>query len=202
MTATRFGLALPLAALVTFGLFTLMQQLVSMGRPAITEATEQETIEFTRVERDESIREDGRDLPQKPKPPETPPTPPKMEMNTSIKPSKSGMNVNMPNLGGVDLGNMQLGAVSDGEILPLVRINPQYPPRALSRGIEGWVQVMFTVTESGTVQDVEVVESSSSLFERAAIRAVEKWKYKPKMVNGKPTKRYGVQTVISFELAD
>lgn len=95
----------------------------------------------------------------------------------------------------------QLGGPSDGDYLPLVRIQPQYPRRAAERGIEGYVVVELTVTPQGTTQDVQVIEADpQGYFERAATRAAEKFKYKPKVVNGQPVSVQGVQYVFTFRL--
>jgi len=90
----------------------------------------------------------------------------------------------------------------DGEYLPIVRVAPIYPSRALSRGIEGYVDLEFTVTTAGTVKDPVVIETTSSLFNRAAVRAVLKFKYKPRVVDGQPVEVPGVKTRIRFELED
>lgn len=97
---------------------------------------------------------------------------------------------------------IKLGGGTDRDVMPLVRINPDYPPRALSRGIEGWVQVQFTITATGTVRDPKVVESSSEMFEEAALKAIARWRYNPKIENGEGVERVGMQTVIRFELED
>ncbi|MGD8340524.1 MAG: TonB family protein [Gammaproteobacteria bacterium] len=98
----------------------------------------------------------------------------------------------VPGLGGA--------AVSDDEYLPIVNIAPVYPPRAAARGLEGYVIVSFTVSTTGSTEDVVVVESSSTLFERAAIEAASKWKYKPRIVDGQPVAVPGVVNRINFEL--
>jgi protein TonB len=60
----------------------------------------------------------------------------------------------------------------------------------------------FTVTTAGTVRDPIVMFSTSSLFERAATRAVLKFKYKPRVVDGVPVDVPGVKTRISFQIED
>src|SRR5690606_13556723 len=88
------------------------------------------------------------------------------------------------------------GAAAGGEYLPIVKVAPIYPQRALARGIEGWVLVEFTVTTSGTVRDVRVVEAEpQGLFDRAAMDAAAKFKYKPRVIDGKPVEVEGVQNL-------
>ena len=77
-----------------------------------------------------------------------------------------------------------------------------YPARALSRGLEGYVDMSFTVTTTGTVRDPIVLFSTSNLFERAAIRAVLKFKYKPRVVDGVPVDVPNVKTRITFKIEE
>ncbi len=93
-------------------------------------------------------------------------------------------------------------AQQDGEYLQIVKVAPIYPPRAALQGIEGYVIVEYTVTVEGTVEDVTVVESSSPLFDRAAVEAAAKYRYKPKVVDGQPEAVTGVRTKITWEIAD
>jgi len=84
--------------------------------------------------------------------------------------------------------------------MALARTPPQYPYQAARRGIEGWVRVSFRVTETGTVEDVVVLESEpAGVFDRAAVRAVYKWKFKPRIINGEAEAARAEQ-VIEFEL--
>ena len=92
--------------------------------------------------------------------------------------------------------------IAEGDYLPIVRVAPVYPARALSRGLEGYVDLSFTVTAAGTVRDPIILFSTSSLFERAASRAVLKFKYKPRVVDGIPVDVTDVKTRISFQIED
>jgi len=80
---------------------------------------------------------------------------------------------------------------------------PLYPMRASTRGIEGWVVVEFTITETGSVEDAHVVQADPPrVFDSAAVKAIRRWKYKPKVTGGKPVAQVGVRTLISFELEE
>lgn len=96
----------------------------------------------------------------------------------------------------------QPGPSEPREFLPIVKVAPIYPARAAERGLEGYVLVSYTVTETGEVENVAVEESSSSLFDRAAIESAMKYRYRPRMENGAPTRVDGVMTRIIFELDD
>ncbi len=93
------------------------------------------------------------------------------------------------------------GAGFDRDVVPLVRIEPEYPLRAAQHGIEGWVLVQFTITTIGTVKNASVIEASPpGVFEDAAVSAVLRWKYNPKIVEGAAVERRGVRVIIQFEL--
>ena len=86
-------------------------------------------------------------------------------------------------------------------MLPLVNVTPQYPTRAASRGIEGWCQVSFTVTATGGVSDVIVVDAEpSGIFDSSSIRAAEKFKFQPKVVDGQGVPVPNVQYVFRYQL--
>lgn len=94
---------------------------------------------------------------------------------------------------------LSIGA--DRDTTPLVRIEPDYPATAISRGIEGWVQLRFNVTETGSVSNVVVVESEpGTVFDAAAVKAVQRWRYNPRIESGLAVERAGLQTVLRFEL--
>lgn len=84
--------------------------------------------------------------------------------------------------------------------LPLVRVAPAYPARALSLGLEGYVDVSFTVTTTGTVKDPIVLRSTNRAFEQAATRAALKFLYKPRIVDGAVVETPGVKVRITFAL--
>lgn len=196
----RFGSAIAIGAVVTFGLLFLMQLMINTGRGALTERRAIQSIDFVRVERQETVRSE-RDKPEKP--PEAQQQP-EMPQNQSSDNFGSGLAVSMsaPSVGtSVNIGGVGIG-VSDGEYLPIVKVAPVYPSRALQRGLEGYVIVEYTVTETGSVRDPVVIESSSSLFERAALESALKYKYKPRVINGEPVEVPGVQTIIRFELEE
>jgi periplasmic protein TonB len=67
------------------------------------------------------------------------------------------------------------------------KVEATYPQRALRQRIEGWVELSFTVTASGDVSEVKVVDSQPRReFDREATRALSQWKFKPRIENGKP----------------
>ena len=98
---------------------------------------------------------------------------------------------------------MNFSAPSDRTATPIVRIPPQYPERAAQRGIEGWVLIEFTITAAGTVADPIVVDADpQNVFNRSAVKAIARWKYRPKIVDGKPAPQYQMQQKITYELEE
>lgn len=91
-------------------------------------------------------------------------------------------------------------AQDDADVLPLVRIAPDYPAEAVRQGLEGRVILEFTITAEGTTKDISVVESSSPLFEQPAIAALDRWRYMPQTVDGEAVERTGIHTMIRFVL--
>jgi protein TonB len=98
-------------------------------------------------------------------------------------------------------GNHGLLRGIDGDATPIVQTKPEYPPRELARGTEGWVRVQFAVTTIGTVRDAVVVASEpDAVFDQAALKAIARWRYNPRVENGEAVERVGVQAIIRFTL--
>jgi protein TonB len=194
----RYGVAIGIGAAVTFGLLFIMQLLIASGRGGLNEDGNTRIVDFVRVER-ENIVETKKEKPEKPPEPEKQP---EMPNNNNADNFNNALAVSMssPTLsGGLDIGGVGFG-VSDGEYLPIVKVAPVYPARAASRGLEGHVIVEFTVTRTGTTKDITVVESTSSLFDRAATEAAAKFKYKPRVIDGEAVEVPGVRNKITFVL--
>ncbi len=156
-------------------------------------------INFTRMRRDTKV-ETKRDEEVERKPP--PPTPevPQISANASDVEGAVARLAPRIDVHGA-LSRVALTAGSDRDVIPLVRIPPDYPPRALARGLEGWVQVQFTITPTGTVKAAKVVNADPpDIFNDAALKAIARWRYNPKIEGGTAVERVGVQTVIRFEL--
>lgn len=94
------------------------------------------------------------------------------------------------------------GGLPDGDMLPIVKVAPAYPSRAAMRGIEGYVLLEFAVDESGRVVDPHVLKSHPvGIFDKSALRAVLRFKYKPRVLNGQPIRVEGVLHRLTFELS-
>lgn len=189
-----------LAAGVTIGLFLVMKVLVTGQEYEIEEELAAIGIDFVRVERDEESQTKDRALKRPSKvEPEEPPPPPKLTQPNRPNIDKASMSAD---LGAFDLAGLNLNAPVDGDTLAIVRVLPRYPSRALSRGIEGWVLMEFAIDELGLAVNPVVIESEPpGIFDRAALSAVKRWKYRPMIEDGRPLMRPGVRQLISFEIA-
>ncbi len=190
------------AIAVTFGLFYLMQALI-LGQEAELSEVTGTMIDFVRLKKDTELETKKRKMPEK-KEPEEPPPPPDLSMARTNKPSQEMGEMAFAIDVDVDGGGTAVAiAASDTDVVPIVRVNPQYPLRASERGIEGWVIVEFTISKLGTVKDPKVLQSHpSSIFDRSALKAIRKWKYNPKIEDGEPVERPGVKVRLTFDLSD
>ena len=203
MVIVRWAASMAMAVLITFGLFFFMQALIETGEgldeplnvvkivdstmPEIEldlieeidkpELIEQITEVVEEVERQVTIS-DGPDL--------------------NIDRSQVQMDT------GLELSNASISA-TDGDYLPLVAIAPQYPTRAAQRGIQGWCLVSFTVDGLGNVveETITVVDAEpANIFDRSSERAAARFKFQPRVVDGKGVEVAGVQYLFRYELED
>ena len=196
----RYLFSIVVGVVVTLGLLFVMNILIVTGKQALTTPRDRAKLEFVRVKRNESLNGEEFQPGKPPKPPETPPEAPPQDLD-NMDPNTPTINVAAPTVSAdTDIGGPGGMNIAEGDYLPIVRVAPVYPARALSRGLEGYVDLAFTVTTTGTVRDPVVIQSTSSLFERAAIRAVLKFKYKPRVVDGVPVDVPNVKTRITFKI--
>jgi protein TonB len=188
-----------LAAIVTFSLFWGMQALIGVTGE-LREGRSSAKVDFVRLRKDTQVETKKREIPEKQLPDKPPPLP---DMN--FAPSRLGGGDALAldfGVGDLDVGGSGLGlGGSDSDAVPVVRVNPQYPIRAAERGIEGWVEIKFTITASGTVKDPVVIAAKPArIFDSEALRAIGKWRYNPKVVDGKPVERSGMKVRLRFRL--
>ncbi len=198
----RYVFSIVTGTLVTLSLLFIMHLLIEFGESAITEEKDRHTLEFVRIKRNESLNTEDYTPEKPPKPPKVPPEVPPQDID-NIDPNAPTINIPPPTVSAnIELGGPGGMNIAEGDYLPIVRVAPVYPARALQRGVEGYVDMSFTVTATGTVKDPIVMFSTSSLFDRAATRAVLKFKYKPRVVDGVPVEVSGVKTRITFKIEE
>ena len=186
---------------LVIAMFWLLHALITHGSAALDKLEVLPTIDFVRLKKSFEVetreRKPPPQLPAKEQAPEIP---------------TQHLSVEGPTGNTVNIGAMKVDkevakntgfalSASDGEYLPIVKVAPLYPESAASRGIEGYVLLEFTVTESGATANPIIIESQpAKVFDTAATRAVLKFKYKPRVENGRPVSVSGVRHVITFKL--
>ena len=198
-TFLRYALGVALGLGVTILLLLLMEKLIESDRSPYSEPPKGELLSFVR------LLEEPPPVTRTPPPPpdevEPPPDvdPPELPPIRPCEKGECGAPVEPPSADPPDVtGN---GVATDGDFLPIMKVAPEYPRGAASRGIEGYVLLEFTVTSLGSVRDPVVVDASPpGVFERAATAASLKFRYKPRVLNGQPVDVRGVRNVIRFEL--
>jgi protein TonB len=203
----RLFLALPLAGALGLALFSFMAWMVDNGHQRSPDNSETLSFNMVMVEQEQQVQRRQRAVPEQPEMPEPPPeaqtsqsqaevTPlnsmsslPSLDLNTSV----DGLAINAPTFS--DFGSNQ-------QAMPLYRVEPRYPAKALKRGVEGYVIMSFTIDETGRPVDIQVTDARPRrMFEREAMRALKKWKYQPKVVNGKAIAQVGQTVKLEFKLA-
>lgn len=194
----RFIASTSLGIFVALMLFWVMDTLIS-GSSSIRRSDDSAVrLDFIKVDQDELENIKKRTPPPEPEPPEKPPPPPKMTVDNPDQPARNMPKMEMPRISlglnsgsGPYLGRWSAGNPSaEGDVIPIVRIEPQFPREALLKGIGGWVEVEFTIEPDGSVSKPKVIDSQPPrIFDRNALRAIYKWKFKPRIVDGKPVAR-------------
>jgi protein TonB len=200
----RLAIGLLLGLVITAGLFWMMQYLIATADRSLNESKTGALLDFVRLKRDETIQR--RQLkPKKPPLPEAPPPQPPTPKLESLDPSAEKIAISaVPVETDIEMsGGFSLG-VGEGDYLPIVKVAPIYPARALQRGLEGFCVVMYTVTNLGTIRNPVVVEDqcTSSLFHRASVQAALKFKYKPRVIDGEAVEVSGVQNKFTYEILE
>jgi protein TonB len=199
----RFPVAVLLACFVTFGLFWAMQALIGVSGE-LKEGRPPPKVDFVRLRRDTAPELKKREPPQREKP-EAPPPPPDISMSKASLDPGEGLGAIVPTVDPTDAlaGGISAGGGSDRDVVPLVRIDPEYPINARQRRIEGWVVLEFTISAAGGVKDPVVVSAHPArIFNRSALQAVRKWKYNPKIENGQAVERPGVKVRLDYVMED
>lgn len=200
----RLFIALPVALAMALGLFTFMAWMVDNGHRRALDEKQLIAFDMVMVEQEREAQRRQRVAPEKPDTPEPPPeavptasqttattvapTMPSLALDTAV----SGLAINVPTFS--DFGSNQ-------QAMPLYRVEPRYPARAMKRGAEGYVVISFTIDPQGRPTDLKVQDAQPRrLFEKEAIRALRKWKYQPKIVDGKAIAQLDQTVRLEFKI--
>lgn len=197
----RFLIGTLAAVVVTFSLVLLMQRLVHHDfiNPEEKKSHKIADIQMGNTEIETQLHERKPDKPEELK--EPPPPMQEMELQDDIA-DVDALNI-APSLKGTgDFNNGPGLSATDGEYLPMVKVQPQYPRRALSRGVEGYCIVAYTVTKTGATRDPVAVDCQpKGMFERASVKAAAKFKYKPRVEDGQAIEVSNVKNKFTYKLA-
>lgn len=190
---------------ITAALFWVMPYLIETTDRQLDKAGSTYLVDFVRLRRDETIHR--RELkPRKPLPPQSPPPLPSTPQFESLNPNVETIAISAtPAETDIELSGagFSLG-VGEGDYLPIVKVAPIYPQRALLRGIEGYCVVQYMVTRQGTIRDPFVIEDqcTNSMFHRPSLQAALKFKYKPRVIDGQAVEVPGVLNKFTYVIEE
>jgi protein TonB len=211
LVISRFGIIYRVIAgivvglAVTAALFWVMPYMIETTDRQLDKAGSTNLVDFVRLRRDETIHR--RELkPRKPLPPQSPPPLPSPPQFESLNPNVETIAISAtPAETDIELSGagFSLG-VGDGDYLPIVKVAPIYPQRALLRGIEGYCVVQYMVTRQGSIRDPFVIEDqcTNSMFHRPSLQAALKFKYKPRVIDGQAVEVPGVQNKFTYVIEE
>ncbi|MBB1289854.1 energy transducer TonB [Pseudoalteromonas sp. SR43-6] len=185
-------------AAMTFAAFAFMQYLISGEQRAPVKLGGDIIVEIFQAPEDSKVRHIQKIQPPPPMPKVPKKAPP---LDTSADPVLAISDftpVTIDDFGG-DINNTINRPT--GDATPIVRINPKYPTTAARDGIEGWVQLSFSISPTGEVIDPVVINAEPKrTFDREAIRAIKRWKYRPKVIEGVAQLQTGQTVQLDFKL--
>jgi len=182
---TKFISSISLGMVITFGLFAFMASLISSDTINIDNPMPPVIVEITKVPEDSKVK-----VIEKVK--FSPPPPPEAMPRTVVTPDSTNEAMDLVyqappitfSKGNTGLGKNQ--GINDNDARPIFRVTPKYPIEAMRKGIQGWVKLAFDINEIGKVVNVSIIDSQPKrIFDKAARRALGKWKYQAKSVDGK-----------------
>lgn len=198
----RLAVSVVISVLVTLALFWFMQWLITSGEKELARPEDRLQVEIVRVRQDEEVQERQREPPRPPQPDERPPPPP-MEQLRTTRPNLGGVGISTPQIDTGVTGGAGIGSMQEGDPIPVATIPPQYPRDALMQGIEGWVRIEFTIMPDGSVSDARVVDAEPrrGIFDREALRAISRWRFRPEVRDGVAVEAPGRRVTIEFTMA-
>lgn len=206
----RILIATGLGAIVTASLLFLMHVLVSGSQVPERVSTRVDVDVFTRSRNEEQPRPETRPPPRELLTHEPKPSQPQIGATDQSEPLNpavfaDGPSISLPDAEGVVPTRglwSSYEPAREGDLIPLSRPPPVFPPQARMDGTSGWVDVEIIVGPDGNVHDARIRESEpDTVFDRAALSAVWRWRFKPSVVDGEPVSR-SARLRIDFVISD
>ncbi len=190
------------ALVISFGLFVVMAKLIETDDVTVVPPQTASVGPVTLQLEEEKVIVKHVIKPQ-PKPVEPPPTLKPQDPDNEPIVASNNSYVGGPAIERITIDNSFTFGKGDQEVRPVVRVDPSYPAEAARDGVEGWVSLRFTIDPLGGVRDIEVIDAEPKrIFDREARRALAKWKYQPRTVEGKAVAQHGMQVMLEFKLQD
>ena len=178
----------PIVATVV--IFLIIQSLITQGSGINKDRNNPNYVDFIRVKQDDTLQERKRTIPDKPPTPKRPPQP-QIELDVNKPPPVAKLDFEMPDFSlptdfsGAFLSNLESMGSGISQLIPIVKVAPRCPREAQINGINGSVQMLLTISDAGRVKNI-VIQSfkPSRVFNSEAIKAVKRWQFKPKTIDG------------------
>ena len=190
-------LTVTLSFVFTFSVFYLIQSLISRSADLDNDKDKINYIEFIRIKQNDNLEERTRTLPEKPPKPKRPPQP-EVEIDETKPPPMQNIDIDIPDFAlptdfkGAFLGDVSNLGSGTSQLIPIVKVAPRCPREAQLNGIDGLVKLMLNVTANGRVDRIKITESKPlRLFDSEAIKAVRRWQFKPKTIDGEAVDQMG-----------
>ena len=182
----RFTLAL----IATFFIFFIIQALISQASELNKKLNKPNFVEFIRIKQDDSLQERKRTIPDKPPTPKRPPQP-QVELDVSKPPPTASLDFDMPDFSlptdfsGAFMGNLESMGTGTSQLIPVVKVAPRCPREAQINGTNGSVLLLLNVNSNGRVDSISIKSAKPArIFNGEAIKAVRRWQFKPKTIDG------------------
>ena len=194
---TRFITATAAGMVITAFLIFVMNYLIEVSEAVESTPRDRMSLEFLPQIDDTAVQVDE----PPPVMPDPPVAPPPLVPPTELSPETELIGIRrLPPAQPVNTHISPILGTANNPLINIIAVQPNYPAAASQRGLEGHVIVVFDVTEMGTVSNVVVVESSSSVFNKAAVNAVYRFRYKARMIDGVPQGSSGLRKLFRFEM--
>tara|TARA_B100001175_G_scaffold209320_1_gene177703 strand:+ start:200 stop:829 length:630 start_codon:yes stop_codon:yes gene_type:complete len=186
----RYWIKLIIPIIVTILIFLIIQSLITQGSGIDKDRNNPNYVDFIRIKQDDTLQERKRTIPDKPPTPKRPPQP-QIELDVNKPPPVAKLDFEMPDFSlptdfsGAFLSNLESMGSGISQLIPIVKVAPRCPREAQINGINGSVKMLLTISANGRVNNI-VIQSfkPSRVFNSEAIKAVKRWQFKPKTIDG------------------